>query len=155
MRPRRFCAAYRTYSAGLSVDNPSRAADLIASNINLSTAEKQEMLETFDTKVRLQKLIGFLNRELQVLELGSKIQSQVKTELDKSQREYYLREQLKAIRRELGETDERTIEIEELRQKIESAKLSKDALAVAERELDRLKDLPRLADHLALVQEHA
>jgi ATP-dependent Lon protease len=128
--------------AVMNIDNASRAADLIASNINLSTAEKQEMLETFDTKQRLQKLIAFLNRELQVLELGSKIQSQVKTELDKSQREYYLREQLKAIRRELGETDERTIEIEELRQKIESAKMSKDALAAAERELDRLSKMP-------------
>lgn len=128
--------------AVMNIDNASRAADLIASNINLSTGEKQEMLETFDTKVRLQKLIGFLNRELQVLELGSKIQSQVKTELDKSQREYYLREQLKAIRRELGEADERTIEIEELRQKIESARLSKDAKAAAERELDRLSKMP-------------
>jgi ATP-dependent Lon protease len=128
--------------AVMNIDNASRAADLIASNINLSTAEKQEMLETFDTKKRLQKLIAFLNRELQVLELGSKIQSQVKTELDKSQREYYLREQLKAIRRELGETDERTIEIEELRQKIKSAKMSKDAFAVAQKELDRLSKMP-------------
>jgi len=128
--------------AVMNIDNASRAADLIASNINLSTDEKQEMLETFDTKKRLQMLIGFLNRELQVLELGSKIQSQVKTELDKSQREYYLREQLKAIRRELGETDERTIEIEELRQKIDSAKMSKDAFAVAEKELDRLSKMP-------------
>jgi ATP-dependent Lon protease len=128
--------------AVMNIDNASRAADLIASNINLSTSEKQEMLETFDTKARLQKMIGFLNRELQVLELGSKIQSQVKTELDKSQREYYLREQLKAIKRELGETDERTIEIDELRQKIESAKMSKDALAVAEKELDRLSRMP-------------
>jgi ATP-dependent Lon protease len=128
--------------AVMNIDNASRAADLIASNINLSTPEKQEMLETFETKARLQKLIGFLNRELQVLELGSKIQSQVKTELDKSQREYYLREQLKAIRRELGETDERTIEIEELREKIESAKMSKEALAAAEKELDRLSKMP-------------
>jgi ATP-dependent Lon protease len=128
--------------AVMNIDNASRAADLIASNINLSTPEKQEMLETFDTKSRLQKLIAFLNRELQVLELGSKIQSQVKTELDKSQREYYLREQLKAIKRELGETDERTIEIEELRQKIESAKMSRDAQATAEKELDRLSKMP-------------
>jgi ATP-dependent Lon protease len=128
--------------AVMNIDNPSRAADLIASNINLSTPEKQEMLETFDTKARLQKLISFLNRELQVLELGSKIQSQVKTELDKSQREYYLREQLKAIRRELGETDERTIEIEELRQKIESAKMSEEASGAAEKELDRLSRMP-------------
>jgi ATP-dependent Lon protease len=128
--------------AVMNIDNASRAADLIASNINLSTGEKQEMLETFDTKARLQKLIGFLNRELQVLELGSKIQSQVKTELDKSQREYYLREQLKAIRRELGESDERTIEIEELRQKIEKAKMPDEARGVAEKELDRLSKMP-------------
>jgi ATP-dependent Lon protease len=128
--------------AVMNIDNPSRAADLIASNINLSTPEKQEILETFDTKARLEKLITFLNRELQVLELGSKIQSQVKTELDKSQREYYLREQLKAIRRELGETDERTIEIEELRQKIEAANMPKEAKQAAEKELDRLSKMP-------------
>jgi ATP-dependent Lon protease len=128
--------------AVMNIDNPSRAADLIASNINLSTQEKQEVLETFDTKQRLQKLVSLLNRELQVLELGSKIQSQVKTELDKSQREYYLREQLKAIKRELGETDERTVEIEELKQKIEAANMPQEAKQVAEKELDRLSKMP-------------
>lgn len=128
--------------AVMNIDNPSRIADLIASNINLTTAEKQEILETFDVKERLQKLIGYLNRELQVLELGTKIQSQVKTEIDKSQREYYLREQLKAIRRELGEVDERTLEIEELKQKIEAANMPKEAREAAERELDRLSKMP-------------
>lgn len=128
--------------AVMNIDNPSRAADLIASNINLATSEKQEILETFDTKMRLEKLMGFLNRELQVLELGSKIQSQVKTEIDKSQREYYLREQLKAIRRELGEADERTIEIEELKQKIEAANMPKESRESAEKELDRLSKMP-------------
>jgi len=128
--------------AVMNIDNASRAADLIASNINLSTTEKQEILETYQTGDRLQKLIGFLNRELQVLELGSKIQSEVKTELDKSQREYYLREQLKAIRRELGEADERTMEIEELREKIDSARMPKDAKQAADRELDRLGKMP-------------
>ncbi|HVP56599.1 MAG TPA: endopeptidase La [bacterium] len=128
--------------AVMNIDNPSRAADLIASNINLSTQEKQSILETFDTKQRLEKLFGYLNRELQVLELGSKIQSQVKTELDKTQREYYLREQLKAIRRELGETDERTVEIEELKEKIDAAKMPQEAKQVAEKELDRLSKMP-------------
>ncbi len=128
--------------AVMNIDNPSRAADLIASNINLSTREKQEILETFDIKERLQKLITYLNRELQVLELGSKIQSQVKTELDKTQREYYLREQLKAIKKELGETDERTMEIEELRKKIEAAGMPREAREAAERELDRLSKMP-------------
>jgi ATP-dependent Lon protease len=126
----------------MNIDNASRAADLIASNINLSTSEKQEILETYETGKRLEKLIGYLNRELQVLELGSKIQSEVKTELDKSQREYYLREQLKAIRRELGEADERTMEIEELKGKIESANMPKDARQAADRELDRLGKMP-------------
>lgn len=128
--------------AVMNIENPSRAADLIASNINLSTQEKQEILETFETKERLGKLMGFLSRELQVLELGSKIQSEVKTELDKSQREYYLREQLKAIRRELGESDERTIEIEELRHKIEAADMPNEARQAADRELDRLSKMP-------------
>jgi len=128
--------------AVMNIDNASRAADLIASNINLSTSEKQDILETYETGSRLQKLIGYLNRELQVLELGSKIQSEVKTELDKSQREYYLREQLKAIQRELGETDERTVEIAELREKIDLANMPKDAKQAADRELDRLGKMP-------------
>ena len=128
--------------AVMNIDNPSRAADLIASNINLSTQEKQEILETFDTKERLGKLITYLNRELQVLELGSKIQSQVRTELDKTQREYYLREQLKAIKRELGEADERTVEIEELKQKIDAANMPQEPKQVAEKELDRLSKMP-------------
>jgi len=128
--------------AVMNIDNPSRAADLIASNINLSTQEKQSILETFDTKQRLEKLLTYLNRELQVLELGSKIQSQVKTELDKTQREYYLREQLKAIRRELGETDERTVEIEELKEKVDAANMPQEAKQVAEKELDRLSKMP-------------
>ncbi|MFH1219317.1 MAG: endopeptidase La [Candidatus Eisenbacteria bacterium] len=128
--------------AVMNIDNPSRAADLIASNINLSTQEKQEILEIFDTKERLAKLVNYLNREHQVLELGSKIQSQVKTELDKTQREYYLREQLKAIKRELGEVDERTVEIEELKQKIDAASMPQEAKQVAEKELDRLSKMP-------------
>jgi ATP-dependent Lon protease len=128
--------------AVMNIDNPTRAADLIASNINLTTAEKQEILETFDTKPKLERLISYLNRELQVLELGSKIQSDVKSELDKTQREYYLREQLKAIRRELGEGDERTMEIEELREKIRAAKMSERAEKAAEKEIDRLSRMP-------------
>jgi ATP-dependent Lon protease len=128
--------------AVMNIDNPTRAADLIASNINLTTAEKQDILETFETKPKLERLIGYLNRELQVLELGSKIQSEVKSELDKTQREYYLREQLKAIRRELGEGDDRTMEIEELREKVKAAKLSGRALEAAEKEIDRLSRMP-------------
>ena len=128
--------------AVMNIDNPTRAADLIASNINLTTAEKQDILETFDTQPKLERLISYLNRELQVLELGSKIQSEVKSELDKTQREYYLREQLKAIRRELGEGDERTMEINELREKVKAAHMSERAEKAAEKEIDRLSRMP-------------
>src|SRR4030043_276510 len=94
---------------------------------------------------RLKKLTTYVTRELEVLELGSKIQSQVRGGMEKAQREYYLREQLKAIQKELGEADERTQEIQELRQKIEQAELPKEARQEAERELDRLAKMPPAA----------
>ena len=90
----------------MNMDNPGTLADLIASNFNISVGEKQEILEILDIKKRLEKIVTILNKELQVLELGSKIQGELKKEMDKNQREYYLREQLKAIQRELGEEDE-------------------------------------------------
>ncbi|MBI3076437.1 MAG: endopeptidase La [Deltaproteobacteria bacterium] len=125
-----------------NVSEPGRLADLIASNLTLPTAARQEILETFDARARLNKVNVLLNRELEVLELGSKIQSQVKEEMDKNHRRYYLREQLKAIQRELGEGDERTVELQELRDKIEAAKLPPEALKVADKELDRLSKMP-------------
>src|SRR4029453_1447022 len=98
-----------------------------------------------DVRVRLQKLAGMLAKETEVLELGSKIQSEVQSEMSKTQREYYLREQLKAIQKELGETDDRTPEIETLRQKIDAAGLSEEARTEALRELDRLAKMPPAA----------
>jgi ATP-dependent Lon protease len=99
-------------------------------------------LETFDVKERLTKVHLFLNKEVQLLELGNKIQSQVKEDMDRTQREYYLREQLKAIKKELGELDEHSAEVKELRDKIKKAKLPPEALAAAEKELDRLAKIP-------------
>ncbi|MBI3989596.1 MAG: endopeptidase La [candidate division NC10 bacterium] len=123
--------------------DPEEAIDFIAANLpSLSTAAKQEILETLDLKARLRLLLSLLTKELQVAELGSKIQSQVQSEVGKTQREYYLREQLKAIQRELGETDERTQEIDELRQKIEAAGMLEEAKKEALRELDRLAKIP-------------
>ena len=89
------------------IENPGNLADLIASTINISVAEKQEILEKIDLKERLKKVTILLNREVETLELSSKIQSHVKEGIDKTQREYYLREQLKAIQKELGETDDK------------------------------------------------
>ena len=99
-------------------------------------------METFDVRERLTKVHLFLNKEVQVLELGNKIQSQVKEDMDRTQREYYLREQLKAIKKELGELDEHSAEIKELREKIKKAKMPPEALAAAEKELDRLAKIP-------------
>ncbi len=138
-------APYLTNELGTMISNiksPSILADLIASNLNIATAEKQGILETFDIRERLTKVHLFLNKEVQVLELGNKIQSQVKEDMDRTQREYYLREQLKAIKKELGELDEHSTEIKELREKIKKAKMPSEALTTAEKELDRLAKIP-------------
>lgn len=122
----------------VNTSNPDKLADLVASNLNLTLEEKQEILETIDVKKRLKRLTVYVNRELEVLEMGSKIQDKVQTELGKNQREYFLREQLRAIQKELGMGDERSAELEELRGKIAEAQLSEEAEKEAMRELDRL-----------------
>src|SRR5712691_568048 len=111
----------------------------------LPTTLKQELLETIDVKQRLERLVGALGKEAEVLELGSKIQSDVQSEMSKTQREYYLREQMKAIQKELGETDERAQEIGALRDKIEAAGMPEEARSEALRELDRLAKMPPAA----------
>ncbi len=121
-----------------SVDDPGPLADMISSTLNVSKEEKQEILEALEVKQRLQKITVILTKELEVLELGKKIQSEVKEGIDKSQREYYLREQLKAIQKELGEKDEKSLEIEEYRKKIGERGLPPGAAKEAERELNRL-----------------
>ncbi|MCK4728105.1 MAG: LON peptidase substrate-binding domain-containing protein, partial [Desulfobacterales bacterium] len=121
-----------------SLDEGGMLADLIASSLNISNEEKQTILDTQDVKERLKEVTRLINRELQVLELGQKIQSQVKQDLDKTQREFYLRQQLKAIKDELGEKDESKIEVEEYRAKIAKKKLPEEARKEAERELERL-----------------
>ena len=118
-----------------NVDDPSALSHLIAGALRISTEEKQELLEEVDVGRRLRRLSEILARELEVIQLGSKIQSQVQSEIEKGQREYYLREQLKAIQQELGEADEQQAEINELRERIEAAKLPEHARKEAEREL--------------------
>ncbi|HIE17837.1 MAG TPA: endopeptidase La, partial [Dehalococcoidia bacterium] len=131
--------------AALNIPKPGILAGFIAAHLNLKLEEAQEILETLSVGERIRKLTAFLSRELEVLELGSKIQSQVKQEMDRAQREFYLREQLKAIQKELGELDERTMEINELREKITQAGLPAEAQKEAERELDRLAKMPPAA----------
>lgn len=126
----------------MNIQEPGRLADFIAFNTNLNINEKQEILETIDIKERLQKVTYYLTRELEILEIANKIQNEVKNEIEKSQKEYFLRQQMKAIQKELGEIDPREMEINELRQKLQEAKLPPEAMKEAERELERLSLMP-------------
>ena len=109
--------------AAASIDDPAALGYFIASTMRLKTEDKQELLEEVDLSKRLRRLTTLMSRELEVLELGSKIQDQVQSEMDKNQREYVLRQQLKAIQDELGETDETQAEVNELRERIDKADL--------------------------------
>ena len=130
----------------MNIAEPGRLADFIASSLStISTAVKQEVLETLDIRGRMDNLNRILIKELEVLELGSKIQSQVQSEVGKNQRDYFLREQMKAIQKELGEGDDQTKEIEELAEKIEAAGMPEAVKKEALRELDRLSKMPAAA----------
>src|SRR5262245_57326878 len=126
----------------MNIKDPGKVSDLIASNLNISLEEKQELLGTLDVRARLDRLSTILHREIELLELGHKIQSQVQSELSKNQKEFYLRQQMKAIQKELGEGDARTAEIDDLRSRVEAAHMPPDALKAAEHELDRLHMIP-------------
>jgi len=126
----------------MNIKDPGKASDLIASNLNISLEEKQDLLSTLEVQGRLEKLSAILNREIELLELGHKIQSQVQSELNKNQKEFYLRQQMKAIQKELGEGDGKTAEIEELRRRIEEANMPPEARKAADHELERLRLIP-------------
>ena len=125
-----------------NMDEPSKLVDRAISVLNIRTEEKQGILEEVNLRRRLEEAIIILNKELQRLQLGEKIQTEVQGEINKTQRDYFLREQLKAIKRELGEDDDSTMELKELRDRMEEANLSEEAVKVAEKELDRLSRIP-------------
>jgi len=126
----------------INIKKPGKVADLISANLNLPLPEKQELLESLEVDGRLAQVNTILRREIELMELGQKIQGQVQTELTKNQKEFYLRQQLKAIQNELGEGEGRANEMEVLRQRILAAKMPDEALKAAESELDRLALIP-------------
>ncbi|MFC1513871.1 endopeptidase La [candidate division KSB1 bacterium] len=137
-------APYLSPEQGLVIVNteePGRVADIIASSLNISIVEKQGIIETVNLKKRLEKVTKLLVKETHVLELGDKIQSKIMGEINKNQREYFLREQLKAIQKELGEDDERTVEFRELSEKVDELKMSDEVKEVALKEIDRLSKM--------------
>ncbi len=137
-----------------NVDDPEALGHMIAGSLRIRVEEKQELLEERNVTNRLRKLSSILARELEVMELGSKIQSEVQSEMDKTQREYFLREQLKAIQRELGEEDETQAEVNEIRRQIEEANLPEGARKAAERELSRLERLPSAAAEYGVIRSY-
>ncbi len=126
----------------MNIKDPAKVTDLIASNLNVSVDEKQDLLNTLSVRTRLEKLSAILNREVELVELGNKIQSQVQSELNKNQKEFYLRQQMRAIQKELGEGDSRSNELGDLRQKIDDANMPEEALKAADNEFERLKIIP-------------
>src|SRR6202044_1192208 len=142
-------------TGAMNIEGPARLVDFIASSLpSLSTSDKQETLETTDVRVRLEKINQHLAKELEVQQLRNKIQSEVQDRVQQTQREYYLREQMKAIQKELGEQDETTRDAEELRQKIESAGMPDDVKKEALKELGRLARMSPMAADYGLTRNY-
>ncbi len=142
------------YVAAMNVEEPGWLADLVTSVLNLDIEQRQEILETIEPNVRLQRLSIILAQELDVLELENQIHSEVQKEVDRSQREFFLREQMKAIQSELGEMDGQMQEINELREKIETAEMPEEAQAKAEKELGRLSTMPIGAPEVGIIRTY-
>jgi ATP-dependent Lon protease len=140
--------------AAANVDDPSALCHLVASTLRLKTEEKQHLLERVDVEERLREVSLILNRELEVFELGTKIQAQVHSELEKGQREFFLRQQLKAIQDELGEADPEQAEIQELRERLKALVLPEDVAKAAFRELARLERLPPVAAEYGVIRTY-
>ena len=142
------------YVFAMNIDEPGWLADLVASTIDLSLEERQSLLETLDPIERLKRLSTLLAKELDVLELEDRIHSQVQQEVDRSQREFFLREQMKAIQHELGEVDAYTQELNELRERIAASHMPREVREKAESELDRLASMPPAAPEVSIVRTY-
>lgn len=138
----------------VTIEEPDRLADLIAAHLNLKIPEKQSLLEAVEIKARLEKLSSYIASEIEVLELERKIGLRVRKQMEKTQKEYYLREQLKAIQKELGDRDERGTEVEEYRARIQEAKIPPDVEEKALKEVDRLEKMPPMVAESAVIRNY-
>jgi ATP-dependent Lon protease len=140
--------------AARNITEPGLLADMVAYSPDMTTEQRQELLETIDVVERLKLVSGFLARQIEILELKGKIQSEVKSEMDKTQREYILREQLKAIQRELGEDDPQQAEISELRDKVEAAGMPEEIKTRALKEVDRMSRIPSASPEVGVIRTY-
>ena len=138
----------------LSINESGRLADLIASHLALKLEDKQMLLEALDVEERLEKLCDILARELEILELEKKISGQVRKQMEKTQKEYYLREQMKAIQKELGDKDERMAEVEEYRRRLAALELPKETADKIAKEIDRLEKMPSMTAETAVLRNY-
>ncbi len=142
-------------SVSMNVDDPGRLADTIISYLDIRTVEKQEILEIFSATDRLKKVSDILSRQMELLEIEKRINVRVRKQMERTQKEYYLREQLKAIQRELGETDEHTDEVQELRQRLaDTVGLAEDIREKISREIDRLAKMPTMSAEAVVVRNY-
>jgi ATP-dependent Lon protease len=140
--------------AARNISEPGLLADMVAYSPDMSTEQRQELLETVDVHERLKLVSTFLSRQIEILELKGKIQSEVKSEMDKTQREYILREQLKAIQRELGEDDPQQAEVNELREKVEQAGMPDEIKTRALKEVDRMSRIPSASPEVGVIRTY-
>lgn len=143
-----------TFETVADIDEPGRVADIITSHLSLKITDKQTLLEIQNIKKRLQKLIRYISNEQKVLDLEKKIGQRVKTSMEKTQKEYYLREQLKAIQKELGESDGKTGEVGELKEKIDQSTMPDRIRAVALKELDRYEKVPQSSAESSVIRNY-
>ncbi|MCA1031952.1 endopeptidase La [Bacillus timonensis] len=143
-----------TYSTVTDIEEPGRMADIIASNLPLKLKEKQEILETLDVKERVDKLISIINNEKEVLQLEKKIGQRVKRSMERTQKEYYLREQMKAIQKELGDKEGKTGEVSTLKDKIENADFPIHIKEIALKELDRYEKIPSSSAESGVIRNY-
>ncbi|MCR8629624.1 endopeptidase La [Paenibacillus radicis (ex Xue et al. 2023)] len=143
-----------TLAAVSDIDEPGRLADVICSHLSLKIKDKQEILETIDVKLRLEKLLSILNNEREVLELERKISQRVKKQMEKTQKEYYLREQMKAIQKELGDKEGRAGEVEELRSQLSSTEVPDKVKEKIEKEIDRLEKMPATSAEGSVIRNY-
>ncbi|CAG7647986.1 endopeptidase La [Paenibacillus allorhizosphaerae] len=143
-----------TLAAVSDIDEPGRLADVICSHLSLKIKDKQEILETVDVRQRLEKLLGILNNEREVLELERKISQRVKKQMEKTQKEYYLREQMKAIQKELGDKEGRAGEVDELRNQLAEANVPEKVKEKIEKEIDRLEKMPSTSAEGSVIRNY-
>lgn len=136
------------------VEEPGRLTDLIASHLSLKIEDKQALLDAIDVKQRLERLCDIIGREMEILELEKKINVRVRKQMEKTQKEYYLREQLKAIQKELGDKDDRAAEVDEYRQRLKEQELPKDVAEKIQKEIDRLEKMPPMVAESAVIRTY-